>query len=353
MNSAAPSRETLLSLLFALGTTFVLGSLTFALYGESPIGPWGHMVTGAFGSWNAVAEWCVKATPLMLTGLAVAWAVQMQLWNIGAEGQLVAGGICAAGTALFLFPDAPGWFLAPAAALAGLLGGAMWALGPGLLRAYTGTSEILSTLLLNYVAILFMEHLYYGPWRDPAGMGFPGTAMLPEAALLPRLGATRLHPGLLLALGLAGVSYFLLYCTRWGYRVRVTGLAPLAAAYAGFAPAGRTILVMCGAGALAGLAGAGEVLGLHGRLQDGLATGLGYEGIVAACLARQHPLAVPPAALLLAFLAVGGYQLQSDLGLPSTIGIVLESLLLLAFLAGQALMASGRFRLPQRGGADA
>ena len=341
-----------LSLAAALIATLCLGSLTFLLCGQSPLAAWGHMLTGTFGSWNNMAEWLVKATPLTLTGLAVAWAVQMQLWNIGAEGQLVAGGIAAAGTALFLLPGAPAWLLAPAAMLAGLLGGAAWALGPALLRARAGTSEILSTLLLNYVAILFMEYLYYGPWRDPAGMGFPGTAMLPEAAMLPRLGATRLHPGFGLALLLSGAAYVLLFRTRWGYRVRVTGQAPLAAAYAGFSPTGRMLLVLTGSGALAGLAGAGEVCGLHGRLQDGLAVGLGYEGIVAACLARQHPLAVAPAALGLAFLAVGGDQLQSDLGLPASIGIVLESILLLTFLAAASCItpaALQRWRLRHAG----
>ncbi|GAB7079785.1 ABC transporter permease [Megalodesulfovibrio paquesii] len=338
----------LLSLAAAVAVTVALGSVVFALCGQSPLEAWGHMAQGAFGSWNAVAEWLVKATPLMLTGLAVAWAVQMQLWNIGAEGQLVAGGICAAGAALFLLPGAPAWLLAPAAMLAGMLGGALWALGPALLRARVGTSEILTTLLLNYVAILCMEYLYYDPWRDPAGMGFPGTAMLPAAALLPRLGASRLHPGFVLALLLPLAAWVLLFRTRWGYRVRVTGLGPLAAAYAGFAPRGRLVLVLLGSGALAGLAGAGEVCGLHGRLQDGLAVGLGYEGIVAACLARRHPLGVPPAALALAFLAVGGDQLQSGLGLPASIGIVLESMLLLAFLAAESCItpaALQRWRL--------
>jgi simple sugar transport system permease protein len=226
---------------------------------------------------------------------------------------------------------------------AGFLAGALWAFLPGVLRTALGVNEILTTLMLNYVAIYWVEHLYFGPWRDPMGMGFPGTAILPETGWLPRLPGTRIHLGLALALLAAVLLHAALSRTRWGYEIRVIGESEKAARYAGM-PINRTILwVMCLSGGLAGLAGMAEVSGIHYRLQQGLAVGYGYTGIIVAWLARLHPGGTVLAALFLASLLVGGDQLQAVMHLPSAVGLVLEGTLLFCVL-GSDLFSRYRLR---------
>jgi len=316
---------------------FIVGCVIFACFGIDPIAAYAAMGKGIFSSFDSFSEVLVKATPLIFTGLAVAVAAMMMLWNIGAEGQLVWGGIFAAGTALYVFPGAPAWLLVPAVIAASALGGAAWSLIPAVLRAKFQVNEILTTLLLNYVAIIYMEHLFYGPWRDPAGFGFPGTAQLPEAAHLIRFAGTRISLGFPLALLCAVLLYYLVNRSAWGYQVRVIGREQRAARYAGFNVTGKVLTVMMLSGAFAGMAGMAEVCGIHYRLQTGLAVGYGYDGIIVAWLAGLNPLAIPFAAVLLGALFVGGEQLQSVLGLPSTISLILEGALLFGLFVGQVL----------------
>jgi len=334
-----PARHTnFIAAAIAAFIAFAAGCIIFASLGVNPLTAYLAMFKGVFGSLHSFSEVLVKATPLTFTGLAVAVAAVMMLWNIGAEGQLVWGGIFAAGTALFLFPDAPAPLLIPLVIAASAFGGMFWSLIPGALKARFNVNEILTTLLLNYVAIIYMEHLFYGPWRDPAGFGFPGTAQLPEAAYLIRFFGTRVSLGFPLALICAVLLYFLLTKSAWGYQVRVIGKEQRAARYAGFNVTTKTLTVMALSGALAGMAGMVEVCGIHYRLQTGLAVGYGYDGIIVAWLARLNPLAVPFTAMLLGALFVGGEQLQTVLGLPSTISLILEGALLFGLLAGQALV---------------
>jgi len=346
-----PPVRALVSLCTALGLAWGLGSLVFALSGADPALAWRAMWQGALGSGYSVSEILVKAAPLTLTGLAVALCCRLNLWNIGAEGQFVCGALAACWVGLFPPPvvsqSLPPHLLPSLALLAGMAGGAAWAFVPALLKARLGVSEILSTLLLNYVAVLFMEHLYYAPWRDPAGMGFPGTAELAEAFWLPTFAETRVHAGLALALVLVGIMWWLLARTRWGFRARVLGLSPKAAAYAGFRAARITVTAMCLSGALAGLAGAGELLGVQHRIQDGLASGFGFAGIIVAFLARLNLLAVPFAALFLGALLVGADQLQTELRLPGATVLALEAALLFGALLGEFL-AANRLRLVRR-----
>lgn len=326
-----------LTLLCALGVAALFGSVVFAWAGADPLAAWASMAEGALGSGYSISEVLVKAAPLTLTGLAVALCCRLNLWNVGAEGQFVCGALASCWAALYFVPGQPAHVLVPLALAFGALGGAAWALVPGLLRARLGVSEILSTLLLNYVAVLLMEHLYYGPWRDPAGMGFPGTAELPEAAWLPTYFETRVHLGLPLAIALAAGLWLLLSRTRWGFRARVLGASPKAASYAGFHAKRITVTALCLSGALAGLAGAGELMGVQHRIQDGLASGLGFAGIIVAFLARLSPLGTPLAALLLGALLVGADQLQTDLRLPGTVTLALEAALLFGALLGEFL----------------
>ncbi|GAB6038694.1 ABC transporter permease [Fundidesulfovibrio butyratiphilus] len=308
------------------------GALLFACLGTNPLKAYQAMLAGAFGSTARAAEVLVKATPLMLTGLAVTLSARMSLWNIGCEGQLVLGGVFATGAALWLGPGLPAWAALPLCALAGAVGGGLWALGPAYMKARLDVSEIITTLLLNYVAITFMEYLYFGPWRDPGGMGFPGTALFPDSTVLPRLPGTRIHPGLAAALLLAAGAAWMLAKTRLGFELTVMGQNPRAAAYAGMDARSRCLWALTAGGALAGLAGAGEVCAVHHRLQAGLAAGYGYDGVIVACLAGLSPAFVPAAAVVLSAVLVGGDYLQTRMQLPSSVGQVMEACLLFALL---------------------
>ena len=336
------AHESLLTAAISLTIAFVVGAVIFLAYGANPLTAYGVMAQGAFGTTLGISEVVVKAIPLMLTGLAVAIAATMLLWNIGCEGQFVFGALGATWAALFLTPGWPAYTVLPTIIICGALGGVIWALMPALLKSYCEVSEILTTLLLNYVAIIIMEHLYFGPWRDPEGMGFPGSALFPEVATLPRFFDSRIHIGIFIALAAAVLLHILLQHSKWGFRIRVIGEGPKAALYAGMKVNVEVIKVMAISGALAGLAGMGEVTGIHMRLQEGLSVGYGYDGIIVACLAGFRPKMVPLFALILGGLIIGGEQLQSVMHLPASIVQVLEGALLLGFLASATLL---RYRL--------
>jgi simple sugar transport system permease protein len=339
----APSRQALwVGQGLAVALAFLMGAVVFLLAGANPLAAYAVMADGAFGSLHNLSEVLVKAIPLMLCGLAVAVAARIQIWNIGGEGQLVLGGIGAAGVALFLSPLLPTTFVLPLMLAAGCLAGGLWALIPGFLRARLEVNEILTTLMLNYVAIFWLEHLYFGPWRDPMGMGFPGTAMFPDRTWLPRLPGTRIHFGLCFALLAAALLQWTLSHTRWGYETRVIGENPRAARYAGMDIGGHILWAMFLSGGLAGMAGMAEVAGIHYRLQQGLAVGYGYTGIIVAWLGRLRPHGTLFVAFCIAGLLVGGDQLQAVLHLPSSVGLVLEATLLFCVLGSDVL---SRYRL--------
>lgn len=318
--------------MLALAIPLAAGAAIFAFLGASPVEAYQVMFAGAFGSWARFSEVLVKASAIMLTGLAVILAARMNLWNIGGEGQLVMGAVSASWLALSLGGALPAAVMIPLLFLGGAAGGAAWAAGPAWLRSRFGVSEIICTLLLNYVAIAVMEHLYFGPWRDPAGFGFPGTAMFAEAARLPRFPGTRIHPGLLTGLAGCAILAWTLARTRWGFELTVMGLGPKAAGYAGMDSARRGFWVLVLSGAIAGLAGMAEVTAIHTRLQQGVAIGYGYDGVIVACLARLRPGLAPLAATVLAAVLVGGEYLQTRMRLPSSASLVIEAALLLSLL---------------------
>jgi len=323
--------------------SLLLGAILLVACGVSPVATYAAMFKGAFGSWPSFTETLVKAIPLMLAGLAVSIAFRMQFWNIGAEGQLVLGGVAAAWVALFWSGFVPSQILLPTVILVGMAAGALWAGIPALLKAYLRVDETLTTLMLNYVAILFSQHLYYGSWRDPKGYGFPGTAPFPEAAWLPRL-AGRAHLGLVFAVIAAAILWFILKRTRWGFELRIIGENPTAARYLGINIARNIVLALLFSGALAGLAGACEVTGISHRLQQGLSIGYGFTAIIVAWMAQLNPIAVLFVALLMAALLVGGDQVQIMMHLPAAMGMVLQGLILVPMLAG-ALFTEYRLRI--------
>jgi ABC-type uncharacterized transport system permease subunit len=219
--------------------------------------------------------------------------------------------------------------------MAGFVGGALWGFIPGFLKARFEVNEIITSLMLNYVAILWLEHLYFGPWRDPAGRGFPGTAMFPDVAWFPRFFGTRMHLGLPIGLAAALFVWFLLAYTRWGYEIRVVGANARAAQYARMNITRNILWVMVISGGLAGLAGIAETAGIHYRLQQGLAVGNGYVGIVVAWLGRLNPGSIVVISVLLGALMVGGDQVQITMHVPSAISLALQGAILFCVLGGQ------------------
>ena len=333
----------ILSIVLAL----VAGAMLLLLAGVNPLETYRAMVEGAFGSAYAISETLVRATPLMLTGLAVSIAFRMLFWNIGAEGQLAMGAFAASGAALFLPKAMPGispWLLLSLMLVAGFIGGALWGLIPAALKAFLSVNEIITSLMLNYVAILWIQYLYYGPWKDPKGFGFPGTEPFPDVAILPRLKDTpfiaqffdtgRVHYGLLLAILAAVFVWVVLGRTRWGYEIKVIGENPRAARYAGISIVRNILLVMILSGGLAGLAGYSQVAGVAHRLQQGIVVGDGYTAIIIAWLARLNPFGVLLVAVLMAALFVGGDQIQITMGLSASVALVLQGAILFFVLGG-------------------
>lgn len=330
-----PSRRiAVLMPIISIVLALVFCGILLALAGANPWETYKAMAIGAFGSVYSLGETLVKAIPLMLTGLAVSIAFRMLFWNIGAEGQLAMGAIGATFVALFVADRLPASLVLPAMFIAAFMAGAVWGLIPATLKAKLGVNEIITTLMMNYIAILLVDYLYVGPWRDPKGFGFPGTALFPEAAWLPRLSG-RMHLGLGFAIVAAFLIWIVLDRTRWGYEIRVIGENPKAARYAGISITRNILLVMLISGGLAGIAGYSEVAGISHRLQKGLTVGYGYTAIIVAWLAKLNPFAVLLVSVLLAGLLVGGDQIQITMGLPASVALVLQGAILFFVLGGE------------------
>lgn len=314
--------------------SLMTGAVLLIFVGADPFETYKAMFMGAFWGKYPISETMVKAIPIMLCGLAVSIAFRMLFWNIGAEGQLALGGIAAAWVALFWADKMPAPMVLPAMTVAGFLAGALWGAFSAVLKAFIGVNEIVTTLMMNYIAILWVEHLFYGPWKDPKGYGFPGTAEFPKFAWLPRLPGTRVHLGLAFALLAAFFLWLVLARTKWGYEIRVIGENLKAARYAGISLVRNMLLVMLLSGGIAGLAGLAEVAGIAHRLQKGLTVGYGYTAIIVAWLARLNPWVILPVGVLWAALLVGGDQIQIVMGLPAAVAGILQGLTLLFVLGG-------------------
>jgi len=339
---SVPAGRRALVALLSVAAALVLGAVFLVLAGFSPAVVYSEMFRAAFTSYYGITDSLAVAIPIILTGLAAAVAFRMRLYNIGAEGQLYVGAILATWAALAIAPGLPAPVAIVIVLVFGAVGGAVWILVPALARAYLGTSEIITTLLLNFVALYLMRYLIYGSasfWRDPASTNFPQGKPIPEEAYLPVFGLTRVHLGLAVALLAAVLLWVLLSRTRFGYDVRVVGDSESAAWYAGIPIARTVVVVMLISGALAGLAGAGEVAGIaHALDPNGLAVNFGYTGIIVAALARSNPLAVVAVAVLMGGLQNAGTALQSipgGGGVPVEVSFMLQGLILLCALAGE------------------
>ncbi|KAA3621734.1 MAG: ABC transporter permease [Proteobacteria bacterium] len=341
---------TYLSPVFALALTLLSGVVLFNVMGVPPgealYAFFVEPLTSAYG----VTELGVKATPLILIGVALAMGFRANVWNIGAEGQLTLGAIFGGGVALALY-EVEGFWVLPLMLLAAMLGGMLWAAIPALLRTRFNANEILVSLMLTYVATLLLSYLVHGPWRDPDGFNFPESRVFHAAATLPVIfPESRLHLGFALALLVVVGSWILISRTLIGFQVRVVGGAPRAGQYAGFSQKTIIWLTLLFGGACAGLAGVIEVAGPIGQLLPSISPGYGFTAIIVAFVGRLHPLGVLLAGLLMALSYLGGENAQISLNLPLAVTGVFQGLLLFMLLACDVLIRY-RFRLSSGGAA--
>ena len=330
------------SIFFAL----IGGAVLLVSQGISPIDAYSRVVHASFGGSYELSVTIIRATPIAISSFAVMLCFTMLVWNIGVEGQAFVGALAAVAAVRYCYSDNRFFMLLTAAVFACTAGG-LWAMISGYFKAKWNVNEIISTLMLNYIAIRILEYFVYGPWRDPSSLGFPITARFPPSARLPQLFGTRVHVGVIIAIVLAFAVWYVLKKTRWGYEIRVIGENPKAARYSGMSYMKNVLFVMFISGAIAGLAGMTEVTGLHGRLQASFSAKYGYTAIIVAWLSHLHPFVILIASVLFGALQVGGEALQVELGLTLSSVEILQGLVLF-FVLGGDFFRNYRLRLAWR-----
>jgi len=324
----------------------ILGGVVLKFVGGDPIRAYSFMVKASFGSLGVLSDTLTKATPLILTGLACAIAFRMRLWNIGAEGQFFLGAFGASAVVLtpLLPPDTSAWLMLPAMMIVGMIAGALWGFIPGFLKARFNVNEIISTLMMNYIAVAWNNFFIFAVWTEG---GFQMSPQFPKTAWLPRLtdfgkdipafrGLTT-HLGLIFGLIAAAIVWWIVYRSRWGYEIRLIGDNPRAAKYAGINIMRNTILVMMLSGALAGLGGMSEISGVVHRLQGAISPGYGFTGIIIAWLAKLNPFLIVPISILFGGLILAGREIQ-----PSGIPMLIQGIILVCLIASDFLL---RYRI--------
>jgi ABC-type uncharacterized transport system permease subunit len=334
-------------LAFLVGMLFALlvGALLLAFAGDPVFDVYQRMWDRSLGSQDTWSVTINRAAPLALAGLAVSIAASMGLWNIGAEGQILFGATAATLVGR-VFPDWPGPILVIAMLVAAAIGGALWALGPGLARAEIRVSEIITTLMLTEVAIRLITYLEQGPWKDPDAFGFPSITERPEQAALGNVW-DRTHVGVLIALGVIASFAWFLSRSSWGYELRIAGSSHGAATYAGISMRRKVLGVLLLSGAVAGLAGGIELTGTAVRLNAQISNGYGYSGIIVAALALMRPSGVAFVALAFAAVQVGGQSIQTSLGVSPAVSTILQALILFGAI-GAAVLSHYRITLVDR-----
>jgi general nucleoside transport system permease protein len=333
------ARIAIASPLIAIALTLVTMAILFAILGKNPIAALGVYFIEPLTDSYSLIEIAVKATPLVMIAVGLALCYIANVWNIGAEGQFLIGAVCGSWIAVKTQgTDAGAWVL-PAMLVAGAVGGALYALIPALCKVRFGASEILTSLMLVYVAELFLDYLVRGPWRDPNGYNFPTTADFDPVATVPILiEGSRLHLGAVIALIVVMIATVLLGRTIMGFEIRVVGAAPRAARFAGFDADRLVIVTFLISGALAGLAGIIEVAGPVGHLQPGISPGYGFTAIIVAFLGRLNPIGILIAGLFLALTFIGGEQAQIAMKVPLDLTKVFQGILLFYVLACDSLI---------------
>ena len=334
-----------LPLVVSLGSVvlaFIISGIVLAMIGGDPLKTFSYFVSATFGSWPVVSDTLVKATPLIMVGLACTIAFKMKLWNIGAEGQFYLGAFFASLVILIPIvpPDTPKFIVIGLMVIFGMIGGALWGFIPGYLKAKYNVNEIITTLMLNYVAIFWNNFWIFDRWSDA---GFQMTPTFERNAWLPRLAdyareipafsGITLHLGVIFGVIASFIVWWILDRSRWGYEIKLIGDNPKAAEYAGLNIARNVILVMMFSGALAGLAGMSEISGVVHRLQERISAGYGFTGIIVAWLAKLNPFAVIIVSILFGALIVAGREIQ-----PSGLSNMLQGIILFFIISSDVLL---------------
>jgi ABC-type uncharacterized transport system permease subunit len=321
----------------SIGIAVVVSSIFIASTGGSPAAAFVALLQGAFGSQHALGETLLRTTPLIFTGLALTWGFRSGVFNIGAEGQLYLGGLAAAYFGL-TFGTVSGFIAIPVIIGLAALAGAAWAFIPAIMKVRIGANEVITTMMFTYIGRYLVSWLVTGPLVDNSGIpqtyGLPANTSIPRlSVVLPFLKTGRAHAGILLALGLAFVVWFLLKYTTLGYEARAVGYNPFASQAGGISIAATTVKALCISGALAGIAGAVEVMAVYGRLFDNFSSNLGFTGIAVALLAKNNPLAVIAAALLFGALDAGAGTMQLSAGVSPKVINIIQAVIIFAIAA--------------------
>ena len=336
----------------AVVVALIIGGVLIALVGGNPFATYGHIANVAFGSLGGITDTLTKATPLILVGLACSLAFRMKLWNIGAEGQFFIGAWAASAVVLLpiLPPETSPIIFIPVMMIAGLLGGAAWGFIPGFLKARFKVNEVITTLMLNYIAVAWNNFWIFAVWSEG---GFQMSPMFPRTSWLPRLSdlaaqikdfrGLTLHGGFIIAVIAAVIVWFIMNRSKWGYEIRLIGDNPKAAEYAGIPIKRNIILVMMVSGALAGLAGMSEISGTVHRLQGAISPGYGFTGIIIAWLAKLNPFAAILVSIFFGALLLAGREIQ-----PSGIPKMIQGVVLVCLIASDFFVRN-RVRIARRG----
>ncbi len=322
-----------MKIIMALGIFAVYGVFLYT-QGVNPFVTYNEMLQSTFGNIYGIGEVTIKATPFILTALATALPARVGLISVGGEGQLAIGALSSTFAAVFVLKDMPSIIGIPLLMLAGVLGGALWAVLPGILKVTVRMNETITTLLLNYVAFFLVGYFIYGLLKSPEAFGWPYSARFSDSLRLPTLEGTRIHIGILIAVAAAIIVWYVTTFTRLGFRMRVVGGNIKAAKHSGIFVGRTQFLTLIAGGAIGGLAGMIEVSGIEGHLRPMTGVGYGYIGFLVAWMAGNHPLWILPFAVLLGAISVGGNALEMHSGLNSSIVLILMGLILIVILAG-------------------
>lgn len=322
----------------AVALTMVVGAIIFSLIGYNGTGAVREIFLTPLTNPYKWQDLGVKAAPLIIIGVGLSIAFRANVWNIGAEGQYIMGGVAATGVALFTW-GMTGWWILPLMMLAGMAAGMAYAAIPALLKTRLNVNEILTSLMLTYASVQLIYYLIRGPWKDPMGIGFPQTRLFSEAARLPTvIPGTIVHLGVPIAVIVGIIAWFIMTRSVFGYRMRVVGAAPHAARYGGFSENKTIWLAMLVSGGLAGFAGMLEIAGPFQRMVPGFPTNYGFTAIIVAFLGRLNPLGVIIAGVVLAITFVGGEVAQTTIGLPNAATGIFQAMMLFFLLAGDILV---------------
>ncbi|MFV1948609.1 MAG: ABC transporter permease [Anaerolineales bacterium] len=326
-----------ISILVAVLVSLVVTAGVIFVSGADPQVVLIAIAKGSFGSRNAIIDTLIKSTPIMLTGIATIVAFRARVWNIGQEGQLFAGAM-AVTFVILSFPnlDLPAIVFIPILMIASMIGGALWGSIPGYLKAKFNVNEIIVTVMLNYIILYLMTFLLNGVWQEP-GSYYYNTIKFPESAWLPLLFGTRLHLGFVIALIASVVVYFIMWKLKLGFEIRATGDNPVASLYKGININRISLVVMLISGALAGLAGGIEILGIHHKLIYGFSSAFGFTGILIALLGRMHPLGVILASIFFGALHNGASAMQIYSDVPRSLVSLIMGLIIIMMLLSEAI----------------